>query len=81
MFFWDRDSDVLQRTRTGSFSRRVSGSAGRFDLNGKMIVGNLQSKTALRLIREWARLHRPEMEANWGNMKAGKPLERIEPLQ
>jgi len=46
-----------------------------------MLVGNIQSKTALRLIREWAGLHRSELEANWENMKVGRPLERIEPLE
>jgi hypothetical protein len=45
-----------------------------------MVVGNIQSRTALRLIREWASLHRRELETNWKKMKAGRPLERIEPL-
>jgi len=26
-------------------------------------------------------MHRRELEANWENMKAGRPLERIEPLE
>jgi len=46
-----------------------------------MIVGNITSKTALKLIREWARLHRAELQANWEKMKARKPLERIAPLE
>jgi hypothetical protein len=46
-----------------------------------MLVGNITSKTALKLVREWARLHRAELEANWSKMKAGKPLERIAPLE
>jgi hypothetical protein len=54
---------------------------GKFDLDGRMIVGNITSKTAQKLIREWARLHRAELEANWAKMKAGKPLERIAPLE
>ena len=45
-----------------------------------MVVGNIQSRTALRLIREWASLHRRELETNWKKMKAGRPLERIDPL-
>jgi hypothetical protein len=46
-----------------------------------MIVGHITSKTALKLIREWARLHRAELQSNWAKMKAGKPLERIPPLE
>jgi hypothetical protein len=46
-----------------------------------MLVGNIRSKAALRLIREWAVLHQSELEANWSNMKAGKPLDKIAPLE
>ena len=46
-----------------------------------MIAGNIQSKTALRLIREWAVLYRAELEANWARMKAGQPLDKIAPLE
>jgi hypothetical protein len=51
------------------------------DFTGKILAGHIQSKTALRLIREWAILHRTELEANWANMKAGKPLDNIPPLE
>jgi hypothetical protein len=40
-----------------------------------------KSNTALRLIREWALLHRSELEANWASMKAGRPLDKISPLE
>ena len=63
------------------FHAEHQGQLGKFELDGKMVAGNIQSRTALRLIREWARLHRRELEANWENMKADRPLERIEPLQ
>ena len=52
-----------------------------FDFGGWMRAGNIQSKRALRLIREWAILHRAELETNWTNMKNGKPLEKIAPLE
>jgi len=54
---------------------------GKFDFSGDMTVGNIQSGTALRLIREWALLHQAELEANWDQMKAGRPLNRIAPLE
>ncbi len=63
------------------FHAEYHGQLGKFDLDGEMVAGNIQSRTALRLIREWARLHRCEIEANWENMKTGRPLERIEPLE
>ena len=46
-----------------------------------MTVGSIRSRTALRLIREWAELHRPELEANWENAVAKLPLDRIAPLE
>jgi Domain of unknown function (DUF4160) len=63
------------------FHAEHQGQLGKFDLDGRMIVGNIRSKTALRLIREWAALHRRELESNWSNMKKDRPLERIEPLE
>lgn len=51
------------------------------DFNGKVIAGRIQSKTALRLIRQWAVLHRAELEANWAKMKAGQTLDKIAPLE
>jgi len=44
-------------------------------------VGSIRSKTALRLIKEWAVLHRADLEANWAKMKAGQALERVAPLE
>jgi hypothetical protein len=35
---------------------------------------------ALRLVREWAELHRDELEANWERARAHEPLATIDPL-
>lgn len=51
-----------------------------FTFDGKILAGDLRSRTALRLIEQWAKLHREELEANWHRMRAGEPLEKIEPL-
>ena len=61
-------------------SAEHQGLRGKFDLEGGMVVGNIRSRTALRLIREWAGLRRTEIEANWASMKQGRPFERIAPL-
>jgi hypothetical protein len=45
------------------------------------MAGEIQSGTARRLIREWAALHRGELEANWGRIKAGQALDRVPPLE
>lgn len=63
------------------FHAEHQGQHGKFDFSGRQAVGDVQSKTALRLIREWAVTHRAELEANWAKMKEGKPLDRIAPLE
>ena len=65
----------------GHFHAEHQGQHGKFDFTGKMTGGNIQSGTALRLIREWAVLHQAELQANWEQMKAGQPLNRIAPLE
>ena len=62
------------------FHAEYQGQHAKFNLDGEMVVGNIKSRTALRLIREWASLHRRELETNWKKMKAGRPLDRVEPL-
>lgn len=44
-----------------------------------VLAGSLPDR-ALRLVREWATLHRVELEANWNRARDGQPLERIPPL-
>ncbi len=62
------------------FHAEYQGQQGKFDLHGEVIVGNIRSKTALRLIKDWTSAHHDELLANWENMKAGRPMERIAPL-
>ena len=63
------------------FHAEHQGQQAKFDLDGEMIAGDISSKTARRLIKEWASKNRAQLEANWRKMKAGKALEKIEPLQ
>jgi len=49
-----------------------------FTFDGELLTGEISSGTALRLIKQWAVAHRAELDANWENMKAGRPLARIE---
>jgi hypothetical protein len=36
---------------------------------------------ALRLVLEWAQLHKPELLENWQLARQGQPLKRIAPLE
>lgn len=47
--------------------------------NLDILQGALPHKS-LTLVREWARLHRDELEANWLRARSGRPLLSIEPL-
>ena len=62
------------------FHAEYQGQQATFTFDGRVLAGALRSRTALRLIGEWATSHREELEANWNHMKLGEPLERIEPL-
>ena len=44
-----------------------------------ILAGSLPDR-ALRLVREWAELHRGELEEDWRRARAGQPLIRIAPL-
>lgn len=63
------------------FHAEHQGQQAKVDFDGSVVAGHIQSNTALRLIREWALLHRPELEANWASMKAGRALDKIPPLE
>ena len=62
------------------FHAEYQGQQATFTLNGEILAGNLRSRTAIRLIREWALAYSAELEANWNKARAGEPLERIPPL-
>jgi hypothetical protein len=62
------------------FHAEYQGQQAKFDFDGKMIAGDMKSKTARRLIKQWAAAHREELERNWEKMKEGRTLERIAPL-
>jgi len=65
----------------GALPREHQGQQGKFNFSGEMTIGNIQSRTALRLIREWAVLHQAELQANWEQTKTGQPLNGIAPLE
>ena len=62
------------------FHAVYQGQKGVFDFDGNIVRGSMKSKTAKKLIKEWALLHREELMENWRNMEMGKQRNRIAPL-
>jgi hypothetical protein len=62
------------------FHAEHQGQQATFTFDGEVLAGRIQSRTALRLIREWALVHHEELEVNWNRARVGEPLERIAPL-
>lgn len=57
-----------------------SGANAIFDFKGNILKGNLASRTATRLVREWIDLHQPELEEDWQLAVSGKEIKKIQPL-
>ena len=51
-----------------------------FDLKGNITRGDLQSRTATKLVREWIDLRSSELREDWELAQAGKELRKISPL-
>jgi hypothetical protein len=51
------------------------------DSRGNVLRGELESRTALRLAREWIDLHVVELEQDWALALAGREVNKIEPLR
>ena len=56
------------------------GQQATLTFDGKVLAGAIRSRTALRLVEEWTRLHAADLEANWRRIQTGEPLEKIPPL-
>lgn len=72
MFFDDHDPPHIHV--------EYQGCKAIFDFNGNLINGNLNSKTATRLVREWIDLRINELEVDWTLAQAGKQMNKIDPL-
>ena len=62
------------------FHAIYEGSEAMFDLNGDLFKGAMAPR-AVKLIREWANLHKGELEENWERARRNMPLNWIEPLR
>jgi len=50
------------------------------DFQGNILKGDLGSRTALSLARDWIDLHVNELHENWELARAGKEIKQIAPL-
>ncbi|WP_254045252.1 DUF4160 domain-containing protein [Thiohalocapsa sp. ML1] len=58
-----------------------SGSKAVFDFRGNVIKGDLGSRTATKLVREWIDFHLLELEEDWQLARNSQTLKKIDPLQ
>jgi hypothetical protein len=56
------------------------GNKAVFDLSGNITRGDLRSRTAIRLVREWIDLHVAELREDWELAQAGKEIKKITPM-
>lgn len=72
--YWDeRDHPVAH------FHAEYAGNYASVAIDGTLLAGSLPPR-ALRLIQDWAPLHRDELLANWDRARGHQPLAPIDPL-
>lgn len=62
------------------FHAEYQGNKAVFDLMGNMTRGDLRSRTARKLVREWVDLHVDEIAENWERALKDQTLKKIAPL-
>jgi hypothetical protein len=62
------------------FHAEYQGEMAVFDFRGNILAGDISSRTAVRLIREWADLHPAELAENWEDLQNGRGFRKIPPL-
>ncbi len=63
------------------FHAEFGGKKAVMDFRGNILLGDLGSRTALKLIREWIDLHQTELAEDWELAKACKEIKKITPLE
>ena len=73
MMYWNDHNPPHFHAKYGEYEVTIS-------MDGNVIDGNLP-KRALKLVKEWVKLHKNELLENWQRAKDGRPLNIIEPLE
>ena len=56
------------------------GNKAVFDFQGNMIKGDLRSRTAIKLVREWVDINLSDLEEDWQLARERKEMKKINPL-
>ena len=62
------------------FHAVYEGSEAVFDFNGNVVKGAMAPR-AIGLVKEWATMHKGELQENWERARQNMPLNWIEPLR
>jgi len=62
------------------FHATYAGQDVSIDIETLEVLAGSFPANGLRLLRRWARLHRPELREDWQRARRGEPLEPIDPL-
>ena len=62
------------------FHAEYQNKAALFDFQGNVVKGDLSSRTATKLVREWIDMHLVELELDWDLARSGKEIKPIKPL-
>ena len=62
------------------FHAEYQGNSAVFDFHGNMLQGDLLSRTAIKLVREWIDLHIDELVADWNAAEQDAKIKKIPPL-
>lgn len=62
------------------FHAKYEGQIAVFDIKSHRVLAGELPPQAIRLVREWAKLHEKELLENWKRAQTDKQLKSIEPL-
>ena len=63
------------------FHAEYGGKKAKIDFRGNILMGDLGSKTAVKLVREWIDLHQTELMDDWDLARKNKEIKKITPLE
>ena len=78
-----RRGDVLQRAaawRQAALPCHIWGNDVSIEIESLTTLAGTFPENGLRLLKEWAALHRSELLVNWERARRGERLKRIKPL-
>jgi hypothetical protein len=62
------------------FHADYQGNKAVFDFCGNVLKGDIKSRTARKLIRDWVDLHAHELMENWELARTDNEIKKISPL-